>query len=210
MKKIIAISILLILNLMLNSFINFENSEPVFQYKEYLLGPNSTLEINGKTNINSFCCSSKEGFPKGSVSYQLENETATFYFKNTDLKINIQQLDCAVRSINRDLRKTLQADEYPTITIALKQASNLDCSNTLDCDRWIEFEAIADITLTCVTKTFSIPIYIKKKNENQFQITGTTTLFFKEFGLVPPSALMGLIKVKESIDIKFDLYVILL
>ena len=200
----------LILNLTFNGFINYNTTAYPFQYKEYILGPKSTLELNGKTNVNAFCCSSQEQFPKGEITYHLDDGAATFYFKNTNLKINIEQLDCGAKAINKDLQKTLQSDEYPTIIIALTQASNLECSSSIDCDRWVEFEAIADISLACVAKTVSIPIHIKKIEDNQFRVAGSTTLYFKDFELEPPTALMGLIKVKESIDIRFDLDVILL
>lgn len=198
------------LSLIPQSFTKFETAEDVFQFKEYLLGPTSVLEINGKTNINSFCCTSRERFPKGEIIYQLEEGTATFYFKKTNLKINVRELDCGAKPINKDLQETLHADEYPFITISLKQAYNLDCNRAIDCEKWVDFEALADITLACVTKRVTIPVNIKKAEDHRFRITGATTLYFKDFNLDPPSAMLGLIKVKESIDIKFDLDAILL
>ena len=209
-RSIITILTLFTLSIISNSFINYETTRSIYDYTEYVLGPKSTLELNGKTNVNAFCCSSQESFPKGEITYQLDDGNATFYFKKTDLKINIQQLDCGARAINKDLQKALQSDQHPIINIALKQASNLECSQSMECDRWVEFEAIADISLACVTKTVSIPVHIKKLRDNQFRIAGNTTIYFKDFNLQPPTALMGFIKVKESIDIRFDLDAVLL
>ena len=111
----------------------------------------------------------RNAFPKGELAlYSLDRESATFYFKNTRLKIKVHQLDCGLKAINKDLQNTLQARQYPYITIDLKQAFNLECSNAIDCDRWVEFETITDITLACETKTVGIPIHVKKIDETSF------------------------------------------
>src|SRR5690606_5381559 len=130
--------------------------------------------------------------------------------RNTFLKIDVNQLDCGSKPMNKDLQKTLKADEFPYITIALKEAQNLECDNILECDQWTAFETVANITLAQVTKTVSIPVQIMKTDQHRFRVSGSVKLSFSDFKLEPPTALLGLIKVKESLDIRFDLDVILL
>jgi hypothetical protein len=180
---------------------------PGFIQKSYKILPQSTLEVNGKTNINSFCCNSKERFPSGQLSYQIENGSAVMQFENATLNIQISKLDCGAKAINKDLNKALQADQYPNITIDLKEAFNLECNDLSDCDRWIDFETNSDITIVCTSKSVNIPVKVKKVDEQRFQISGGTNIKLCDFGVEAPTALLGLIKVKDRLEIKFDLLI---
>ncbi|MCB0654443.1 MAG: YceI family protein [Saprospiraceae bacterium] len=199
------ITITLVLVALLTSFISVNKQGVSHDYRDYVLGPASTLSINGETNVNSFCCSSQQQFPKGKVGYEMGKDEATFIFDNTKLKINTQRLDCGLNAMNRDLQKTLQSDKYPYITITLKQASNSEGAKELKNNNWVKFQAVTEITLCKVTRKVNIPVYIKKTSETGFQIKGSTSLEFKDFNLEAPTAMMGLIKVKDNLAISFNL-----
>ncbi len=187
------------------------DNHPAFHdYRDYILEPSSVLSINGETNVNTFCCSSQQGFPKGRVGYEWSKENEKLSFDNTKLKINVRNLDCGANAINRDLQETLQAKSFPYITIKLKEATNINGARTVKKNQWAKFEATTEITLCCVTKTVHIPVIIRKTSDNKFQIKGSTSLEFRDFDLEPPTAMMGLIKVKETLDISFDLDAILI
>ena len=209
-NKILVIATLILSSLTLTSFINFDTKDAVFIEKEYLLGPKSVLEVNGKTNVNSFCCTSQQRFSKGKFSYQFEAGTSIINFQNSSLKITIAELDCGAKAINNDLHKALQADQYPSIVIDLQQAFNLECSDLTDCDRWVEFEAVTDITIVCTSKSVVIPIQVKKIDGHKFRVIGETTIELCDFGIEAPTALLGLIKVKDTLKINFDLDINLL
>lgn len=181
-----------------------------YDYRDYILEPTSLLSINGETNVNSFCCSSQQKFPKGRVGYEWGKGNGNLNFENAILKINVQSLDCGANAINRDLQKTLQAESFPYITIELKEAINTQGDKSIKKNQWIELQAMTEITLCCVTKEVTIPIKIRKDSDNRFRIIGSTVLKFRDFELEPPTVMMGLIKVKETLDISFDLDAVLI
>ena len=178
-----------------------------FKKIEYQIRTTSVLEVNGKTNINSFCCTSGEQFQTKKLDYKYEKEHALLYFQNTKFSLNIKQLDCGKKKINKDLFKALKVEEYPNIIIDLKEVLNLECSDPSKCDEWMEFEANTEITITCETRPIKIPILVKKLDAESYRITGGTTLKLCDFAVEAPTALLGLIKVKDEIDFNFDLYV---
>ncbi|KAA3635356.1 MAG: YceI family protein [Bacteroidetes bacterium] len=194
----------------LTGFDLIDNHPAFHDYRDYILKPSSVLSINGETNVNSFCCSSQQKFPKGRVGYEWGKGNGKLNFKNTQLKINVQSLDCGANAINKDLQKTLQAESFPYITIELKEALNTDGGNSIKKNQWVEFLAKTEITLCCVTKEVTIPVVIRKSADNRFQIIGSTILQFRDFELEPPTVMMGLIKVKETLDISFDLDAVLI
>lgn len=201
--------ILLLFGLFL-SFAAFDGPRKLVNTMEYKIHSESRLEVNGKTNINRFSCSSKELFPKERLSYQVVAGDPTIFFSDAQLSIQIEQLDCGAKPINKDMHQALQAQDYPLITIDLKKATLLHGSNLFDCDEWVDFEAVSDITLVCTTKALYFPIQVKKSAENRIMIRGGAFLHLCDFGIKAPTALSGLIKVKDEIEINFNLIVDLL
>lgn len=194
--------------LTLSSFgLIFTNWDNDFESIEYNIQPKSILQVNGKTNINSFCCASQERFGNNNLDYKFQEQNFSFYFQNTRFDLNIKELDCGKKKINRDLFKALKVNEYPNISIVLNEALNIECTDMSICGEWTDFEVSTDITITCETRRIMIPILVKRLEEHSFRITGGTSLKLCDFAVKAPTALLGLIKVKDEIDFNFDLYV---
>ena len=197
-----------VLFLMLTSFRNITSFwADNFVNIEYHIQSNSLLEVNGKTNVNSFCCTSDEKFDYNTLSYKIENKNPSIYFQNTRFDLSIKELDCGKKKINKDLFKALKVEDYPNISIDLKEVFNHECTDLVICGEWLEFEAITDITITCETRPVRIPILVKRLSTDSYRITGGTTLRLCDFEVKAPTAMLGLIKVKDDIDFNFDLYV---
>lgn len=174
---------------------------------EYMIKPTSSLHVNGKTNVNSFCCDSEERFESQDLLYKLGPSKHSVIFEDTEFKIKIKELDCGKRKINKDLFKALRVDEFPYITIHLKEVINTECSDISKCGEWLDFEAVTDITITCETEPIIIPIMVKILDKHSYRITGGADLKLCDFDIEAPTAMMGLIKVKDDIEFEFDLHV---
>lgn len=203
--SVLSLSIhLLITNLLLNP-LAVRKTE--LTQLNYVIKESSTLEVNGKTNINSFCCTSKEAYSKMSLHYRKGSGESDIIFENAILKLQTERLDCGKKAINKDMHKTLQADTYPNIILELKEIQNTLCHNLDNCDEWFELTAVADITITCHTRTYIFPVTTKKYDTHSYRISGATSLQLCDFNIDPPTALMGLVKVKDGLEINFDLYI---
>ncbi len=182
-----------------------DNSELVVI--DYQIQETSVLEVNGKTNINSFCCTSKDNYKKKKLKYAIEGDNSKIVFNEARLSLNTNNLDCGKKAINKDMRKTLQADKYPQIILELKEIQNTKCYDFENCEEWYEITAITDITITCFTQTYIFPVIVKKLDNHNFRVSGEATLQLCDFEIEPPTALLGLVKVKDGLDIAFDLYI---
>lgn len=198
---------LFMLSVLCFSSFNFTNPESDYKKAVYQIQPTSILEVNGKTNVNSFCCASSEQFEHQALDYKYDASKASISFLDTEFIIDIKKLDCGKKKINKDLFKALKVDEYPSIIIDLKDVLNLKCIDVDVCDEWVELEANTDITITCETKPFQIPILVKKMDVHSYKISGGAMLNLCDFDIKPPTAMMGLIKVKDAIEFNFELNV---
>src|SRR5690606_38079739 len=104
---------LLYLVLLLSSFSQqgFAQSKSSFVWN---IQPNSSIVINGCSNVNTFGCSSTGAFQAKPIEGVAGKGNVTL---KGYIAIAINQLDCKNKMLNRDLRKTLKADQYPTLTI---------------------------------------------------------------------------------------------
>lgn len=194
--------------LLFYSTIPYAQNSNAYEQLTYHIEPSSILEVNGRTNINKFCCSSEEEDLNGSVFSKYESEANNnVIFENTRLNIKIKELDCGAKAINKDLQKTLQSDTYPTITIQLLKVKNEDCRNLDNCQEWTNITASTLITIANESLKVDLPINVRKNQSGKYLISGMCSLLLKDFGIEPPTALMGLIKVKNQIDINFHLEV---
>ena len=174
---------------------------------EYIINDESILEVNGKTNVNSFCCTANENFSRKKITYRYNEEGTIIAFEQAKLTLNTDKLDCGRKVINNDMRKALQADKYPNIVLQLKEIQNLACHDLSVCNELVELIAVTDITITCNTKNYSFPVIVNKLDDNYFRVSGETTLQLCDFDIDAPTALLGLIKVKDELNIGFDLYI---
>ena len=207
-QSINLISILILLVFILSGYKTIvDEIESDFKKIEYSILPTSNLEVNGKTNVNSFSCISKERFTNERVDYRKDDNDLSISLRNTLFLLKVEELDCGKKKINKDLKKALQVENYPNIKVLLKELINVECNDKVECNEWLSYDAQTEITITCNTRTINIPIMVNKLDEMSYRVTGGTDLQLCDFDVEAPTALFGIIKVKDLIQFNFDLYV---
>ncbi len=91
----------------------------------------------------------------------------------------------------------LKTSEYPEIFLELKKLS-MESSE----------KAIAEVLISIAgkTETYKVPVEITEGPVSQY--TGNLVLNIKDFNLEPPKKMLGLIVVKDDIEISFCLNVL--
>lgn len=125
-----------------------------------------------------------------------------------EVSIPVQQLNCGKAPINRDMRKTLNADQYPTIKYKLGE-NRLMCCTDDALPQTMQIETFGDLTLSGKTRKERIIVTGQFIGTYQFRITGSHVIKMSDFGLEPPSPMMGLIKVNDQMIVNFDVIITL-
>jgi polyisoprenoid-binding protein YceI len=165
----------------------------------------SRLFIEGTSNINSFECLCNDRFNPKNVRVSVDDDRKAIVFTGTTLALKTAALDCDNSKINRDLCTALKADEFPTINIVLHEASVHGASvNERD---WTDIKATATLTITDQSRKVSLAVKGRKLSGDRFRFVSIKDIQMTDFGIQPPTALFGLIKVHDHIKINFDLIV---
>jgi polyisoprenoid-binding protein YceI len=172
-----------------------------------MVQPQSMLQIQGKTNVNSFQCYCAP--PHSVVAFNAESssETQKINFKKAELTVLTKSLDCRHKIMNRDMYQTLKAEHYPTITLSISQVlipiQNINARWKLEGPVTTE----AYLTLAGMKRKIDLLVTISQPFSNVYRFTARKNLLLTDFGLTPPTVLMGMVKVKNEIILDIDLYI---
>lgn len=180
-----------------------QNALSQTEKKRYTIIKPSRLYLKGTTNVNNFTCDCEDYFPPQSI--EIDNNGAVARFRQTNLRMTTRKFNCHNPKMDRDMHKALKAKEFPFIKIELvetRQDANQIKNGNSD---WFDVRATVKLTITGVTKEKTIQARARKISENRFSLAGEHSLNMSEFGIEPPDALFGLIKVDDLITFHFDL-----
>lgn len=184
---------------------DFSNASGYLFKKRYTIERGSKMYLYGTTNVNNFTCHCDDQL--GTRYVELEQKGWKVHFREAWLDLSVNGLDCRNRKIETDLRKALKADKYPNIRITLLETiQNPDCLEG-KCAGWFDIYAKMNLNITGVTRTRDIKARAKLLAPKKLQLVGQQQLFMTDFGIEPPEAMLGMIKVNDQIDFHFDLVV---
>lgn|SRR5690606_9046238 len=154
----------------------------------------STLNIKGDTNVNQFQCvfNTVHLDQKHKITYRKNGRE--IHFKNTSLFLENEAFNCGHKAINRDFNLLLKTSEYPRISLELRKVV-FDNENRAT--------ALIRIKIAGKEKDYSLPVKVSTSPIDRF--TGSMKLNIRDFGLEPPKKVLGLIVLKEEIQINLDL-----
>jgi hypothetical protein len=190
------VSILFILN---KGF--FKNSIADNSLKKWVIEKNSSLNIQGETNISNFQCDVTEYLKPDTLAYVKNETTKELSFTNSCLTIDVRQFDCHNRFITNNFRSALKADEDPKLKIIFLTISQLpnSCNNQV-------VKGMVDIELAHVIKRTEINYKVTVLPGNHFQLNGSHIFSFSDFNLKAPRSIAGLICTKDQVRVNFQLF----
>jgi len=175
------------------------------------LQKNSSLTIYGSTNLLSFkLLINGEKLPRQNFTITAtQNRNRTILSENL-LSIDVKDFTSDNKMALRDFLKLIKSDIYPNLQVQLnsleilpnqKISKNFQIAQSAESAYGI---ATVSITITGVTKQYSVPITFDREG-NLYSVDGNKKISIRDFGLIPPVQIMGLIKVSEWIEIHFHI-----
>lgn len=181
---------------------------PVFaasgNFFSYIINEKSRVTLSGTTNINTFECVSDSAIPGGYLVADLLPGSNAIFFSDATLPLKVNSFDCGNRLMNKDLHQALGGSLSPFIKITLKEVRPVTSVKRSNAGK---IRAEVTITINGKTKHTDLVVDYRTNNNYSYTITGTKQLKMSDFGITPPSPAMGLVKVRDQVDIIFDLLV---
>lgn len=177
-----------------------KNPAPVYTNK-WVVEKNSSLSIQGETNINSFECDVTEYLKPDTLICLKNDANGQLKFKPNWLSVDIRSFDCHNKFITDNFRKTLKVNENPTLKILLLSVDKFPTG----CDNKF-VKGIVDVELAQAIKRAIINYSVETLTGNRICMNGSYIFSFSDFNLKAPSKFAGLIRTKDRIKVNFHLY----
>lgn len=167
------------------------------------LDARSRIWIAGTSTVRSFTCEAPafdakiEAAGPGAVSALLAGEKAV---QTATLTVAANRMDCGNGTMNGHMARALKSGDFPTITFVLgaydpaKAAAGI--AGTIE----------GQLTLGGVTRPIAVKAAAKDEN-GALRVTGAYDLDMTQYGLKPPTLMMGTMKVGQVVKVHFDLIV---
>ena len=156
------------------------------------LSKESRLWLEGTSTVRSFKCTAS----KLTVSVATNpNGSPDELVKSASVSVPVESLDCANDTMNGHMRKALKADANPTISWKM---NSYRVSGTT---------VVMNGLLTIAGKQNEIEITgsgVAEPN-GTIRIKGSKEFNMTQYGVKPPSLMMGTMKVRDPVKVSFDL-----
>lgn len=164
----------------------------------FIVLPTSTLQVAGKTNVNSFTCSTTYC---GKDSLVLREGGGKSVFEKGLVTLDATAFSCGMQMMTNDFNRTIKSKEHPNINIeflSFERVPVYGCKEE-------QLKGLMKISLGGVTKTFSITCTLETTSKGLVHLTGGREFTFSDFSLEAPSRMMGMVKVNDTLTVTFRL-----
>lgn len=165
------------------------------------LAPQSRLWINGTSSVKAFQCTARL------VEADVTTNSATAIsavaggakaISAVEIRVPATKIDCQNKTMNGHMYKALKATANPEITFRVASYTLAKAATGS--------KAIlsGSLTLGGVEKPITV-VATAKEEAGMLRIAGTQKVSMSNFGLKPPTLMMGTMKVGNDVTVGFDL-----
>ena len=159
----------------------------------YVSGSDFKLTISGTSNVHDWEESVDRANGQGAISW---NTDGSFTLQSLQLAIATHSIKSTHGSImDNKTYDALKADANPNITFKLTSPlTNVRPGTTIT--------AKGELKIAGTTKTIDLPVTVSGTS-TKLIFQGTKSLSMKDFGVSPPTAFMGAMKVADNVTVQF-------
>ena len=165
------------------------------------LAPESKLWLEGTSNVRNFKCTSTalQATVDAGADAVRAVLTGNKAVKSVELVVPVKTLDCSNGTMNGHMLEALKAKEHADISFKLVsyELAKGDSSEngTLN----------GVLNINGTDQTIALPVTLVASAGGALRVTGKYELNMKDYGVKPPSLMLGTMKVREKVTVNFDL-----
>jgi len=169
----------------------------IYAQTKYSSKNNITMSVSGTSTMHDWVMKSTSGdcvatFTEDAKGSLTDVTAFTFTVSSKALKSGKDGMD-------KNAYKALKADKNPTITATLKSADVVAKDAKI-----YTIKAVVKLTIAGKTLETDLIAQAKHINDNSYSITGEKKISMKDYGMEPPSFMLGAVKTGNDVTIHFD------
>jgi hypothetical protein len=164
--------------------------------------PASSLWVEGKSTIRDWKCTANS--VQADIEVRGEDPIRRLMAGENsvgvvEFSLATAGLDCANNTMNEHMKKALKAEQHAKI------AFTVDSYELKLQDGNRRGTLVGNLSLGGARKAIAVDVAFSLSEEGILRVTGTHALTMTDYGLKPPSLMLGTMKVRDNVLIGFDL-----
>lgn len=154
------------------------------------LEPDSTLAVTGTSTVRDYRCEAE------SMESTITTRTGTgidALVESARVSIPVAQLECGNGKMNDHMRKALLTQDHPNVVFELTSYTVNGADAVL----------AGDLTIAGTTRPIEMPATIQDEG-GALRVQATKEIRMSEWGVKPPSLMLGTLKVRDAVTIMFN------
>ena len=168
--------------------------------------PGSRITVDGSTNVNLFSCFSENTVAHSPVLVTPSSSHTSATLEGAVIKTKTQTLDCANAAMNENLYDALHSESYPYIIVEITEVRSAD-GKPLSFTKGQDLVTKLNLTLAGRKKMNTVYLNVVNEGSGNYHFIGSHKITLSSYGIDPPKAFFGLVKVDDNITVQFNLVV---
>jgi len=168
------------------------------------LQPGSEISFTGTSSLHGFTCKTTQFEAQLSLdpAYATNLEDLERPIGAVNVTIPVRTLDCGNRGLQANMLKALKADQNATISFRLDTYQVDAASRTADA---FTAQAVGSLTIAGQQRPVQLRVRGERHPDGAVRARGERDLLMSDFGIRPPSMMLGAVKTGDRVVVKFDL-----
>jgi polyisoprenoid-binding protein YceI len=166
----------------------------------YQFQQDSTLEIAGTSNVRGWSCEASQ-MAGTMVAFTQDQRLSSV--EGVTVTIPVQGIECGNGQMNGKVRESLGADNSNFVRFNLSNATVSEA----DAQGRSTVSATGRLSIAGTTRTIQIPAQAQAMPGNRIRVTGAVPMKMTDFGVTPPTAMLGALRTADDVTVNFDVVV---
>jgi polyisoprenoid-binding protein YceI len=164
--------------------------------------PESKLWVDGTSSVRAYSC--KATTLQGNVAATGSDASLAIpelqkAVRTVDLTVPVQSLECGNGTMNGHLRNALKATENPAIKFRVAQYDVVPGGANQG-----TVKLKGNLTIAGQEKPITVDASVASEAGGALRVKGSKEILMSEFGVRPPTLMMGTLKVRDRVVVNFD------
>jgi polyisoprenoid-binding protein YceI len=159
------------------------------------------VKVSGKSNVHDWTMNAENPICEASFGVFTAEENVPKSLNALSFSVNTKNLKSESTSMNNRTYKAIKADAYPQITFKLRESTVTPLQKNK-----FSLNATGTLTIAGVSKVITLKVNGEVKSDNTIVCTGQEKIKLTDYGIQPPSFMLGAMKVGNDLAIAFTLH----
>lgn len=172
----------------------------------YRISPGSRIWFDATSTLHSFKAVSDsadgsvtvKNFPTKGVS-----AVDTFRLSAAEIFVPVRTLKSGDDGLDKNMYKSMKTDKFTGIRYKLVSAEVND--RAVSAGDTLDLKTVGDLTIAGITRQIEMNAGLSRTTDGTLVLTGMKSILMSNFGIDPPTMMLGVIKVGDKVVVHFKL-----